>query len=181
MFRYRFVVYGGLLLAVSAIPASAQSRRELAIQPLAQTAAASVAGDPYSGKWTYRSYLNRPEVMVEGDAQKALGLVFGEGVMTLAVTGADVKGTFDMGGGYVLDLSGKIVAGTQPGMLEIAGVGRSGTPTDGWEYDYGGQLAKQWPNGVGQIPAIVGSVIRAKPHGAAKAGLVASFIAVKQP
>ena len=32
-----------------------------------------------------------------------------------------------------------------------------------------------------QVPALVGSVIRAKPHGSAPAGYVASFIAVKQP
>ena len=35
-----------------------------------------------------------------------------------------------------------------------------------------------WAN---QVPALVGSVIRAKPHDGAPAGFVASFIAVKQP
>ena len=52
---------------------------------------------------------------------------------------------------------------------------------DGWEYDYHGHLAHQWPNGVNQVPALVGTVIRAKPHGAAPAGYVASFVAVRQP
>ena len=39
-----------------------------------------------------------------------------------------------------------------------------------------------WPNGVDQRAAIVGSVIRTVPHnnGQARAGYVASFIAVKQ-
>jgi hypothetical protein len=41
-----------------------------------------------------------------------------------------------------------------------------------------GQMAS---NGVNQVPALVGSVIRAEPHGSAPAGYVASFIAVKQP
>jgi hypothetical protein len=65
--------------------------------------------------------------------------------------------------------------------VEIVGAGRNGTGTAGWEYDYRGQLAYQWPNGVNQVPALVGTVIRAKPHGASPAGYVASFIAVKQP
>jgi hypothetical protein len=51
-----------------------------------------------------------------------------------------------------------------------------------WVYDYVGYLVPIWPNGVEQRPAIVGSVIRTVPHssGQAKAGYVASFIAVKQ-
>jgi hypothetical protein len=36
-------------------------------------------------------------------------------------------------------------------------------------------------NGINQIPALVGNVIRAKPHNGAPAGYVATFIAVKQP
>jgi hypothetical protein len=58
-------------------------------------------------------------------------------------------------------------------------MGRQGTPTDGWEYDYVGYLASTWPNGIGQVPAIVGTVIRAKPHGQSKAGFVASFVCDK--
>jgi hypothetical protein len=46
-------------------------------------------------------------------------------------------------------------------------------------YDYDGVLAYHWPDGVNQTPAIVGSVIRVKPHDGAPAGYVASFIAVK--
>jgi hypothetical protein len=66
-------------------------------------------------------------------------------------------------------------------MLHMAGMGRAGTPTAGWEYDYHGWLAYQWPNGKDQVPAIVGSVVRAKPHGNAPAGYVASFVAVRRP
>jgi hypothetical protein len=65
--------------------------------------------------------------------------------------------------------------------VEIVGTGRPNTGTANWEYDYHGQLAYQWPNGVDQVPAIVGNVIRAKPHNGNPAGVVASFIAVKQP
>lgn len=138
----------------------------------------------FAGKWTYRSYLNRPDVMVNGDAQKALSLVFGEGVFTIDDGDPKViRGNLDMGGGYVLDLRGSIKAavGAAPAIAQIRGIGRPSTPTDNWEYDYQGYLAWTWPDGVAQIPAIVGTVVRAKPHGTAKAGIVASFIAAKQP
>ena len=40
---------------------------------------------------------------------------------------------------------------------------------------------KHWPNGVDQIEALVGSLIRTIPHpGGEEAGLVASFYAVRQ-
>lgn len=51
-----------------------------------------------------------------------------------------------------------------------------------WVYDYLGYLVPVWPNGVDQRPAIVGSIVRTKPHsmGNAPAGYVAQWIAVKQ-
>ena len=39
-----------------------------------------------------------------------------------------------------------------------------------WVYDYEGYLVPAWPNGVGQVPAIVGSVIRTTPHSGGKPG-----------
>jgi hypothetical protein len=57
-----------------------------------------------------------------------------------------------------------------------------------WIYDYEGYLVPDWPNGVQQRAAIVGSVVRTIPHsGAVKdgqktiapAGVVASFYAVR--
>jgi len=143
-----------------------------------------MAGEPsLAGKWTYRSYRNSTD-LVAGDPNKALSLIFGEGVFTFALGSAGaLTGTFDMGSGFVLDLQGTIHSTTSDASLtvEIAGLGRDGTPTAGWEYDYHASPAYQWPNGVNQVPALVGSVIRAKPHDGAPAGFVASFIAVKQP
>ena len=134
------------------------------------------------GKWTYRSY-NNVTSLVGGDAAKALALIFGEGVLTFeAPSDATLNGTFDLGSGFALDLQGSIQAATpaSPLTVQIVGNGRVGTPTEGWEYDYNASLAYQWLNGVDQVPALVGSVIRAKPHDGAPAGYVASFIAVKQ-
>jgi hypothetical protein len=170
----------------------------------AQPAAAAQASwdNALAGKWTYRSYLNRADVIVGDDpepavrnlaaifgqgstannAAKALSLVFGEGVMTFdPPSGNAISGTFDMGGGYVLDLKGTVqTLGSGDMTVELFGTGRAGTPTANWEYDYRAFMTPKWPNGVNQIAALVGTVIRAKPHDGAPAGFVASFIAIKQ-
>ena len=135
-----------------------------------------------AGKWTYRSYVNST-ALVGGDPKKAAALIFGEGVYTLATPSHDVvTGDLDMGSGYVLDLKGTVRPATKeaPLTVAIAGTGRAGTPTAGWEYDYHAYLAYEWPHGVKQVPALVGSVIRAKPHGGQPAGVVVSFVAVTQ-
>lgn len=135
-----------------------------------------------AGKWTYRSFHNNP-APVDGDADKALGLIFAEAVFAFEIpTPTTLKGAIDWDGGG-LDLQGTIKPGApgEPDIVEIVGSGRPNTGTAGWEYDYHGQLAHQWPNGINQRSALVGSVMRAKPHGSAPAGYVASFIAVKQP
>jgi hypothetical protein len=43
-----------------------------------------------------------------------------------------------------------------------------------------GFVVPEWPNGVDQRPAMVGSTVRTVPHDGAPAGSVASWIAVKQ-
>ena len=161
----------------------AQSPRERGLSTTL-SADARPADNPYAGQWTYRSYLNRPGVLVGGDPQKAVDLIFGEGIITLdPPVGGALHGAIDFGGGVGLDLNGTIASlpSAAPPVIYLTGTGRKGTPTDGWEYDYVGYLAYAWPNGIGQIPAMVGTVIRAKPHDQSPAGVVVSFIAVKQP
>jgi hypothetical protein len=156
-----------------------------------------------AGKWTYRSYLNRADILVNGDPDPAvqalapifgqgvttaassltaLNLIFGEGVFTFdPPTGNSLKGNFDMGGGYVLDLKGTMqVSASGDITVELFGTGRAGTKTDNWEYDYRAVTTPKWSNGVNQVPTLVGTVIRAKPHDGGAAGVVASFIAIKQ-
>jgi hypothetical protein len=132
------------------------------------------------GKWTYRSFHNDP-APVDGDPNKALGLIFAEAVFTFEIAYTELKGAIDWDGGG-LDLKGTVqpASGSVPLWVKIVGTGRAGTDTAGWEYDYNACLAYEWPNGIKQVPALVGTVIRAKPHGTAPAGYVASFIAVKQ-
>ena len=156
-----------------------------------------------AGQWTYRSYLNDPSVLVNADpdpaaqalspiygsdnvanavaALKALNLIFGEGIITFdPPAGNALTGNLDMGGGLALDLKGTMQT-TPSGDIAIVviGTGRAGTKTEGWEYDYKATTAPKWPNGVDQVPALVGTVIRAKPHNGEPAGVVASFIAIK--
>ena len=150
------------------------------------SAAAQSPNNTLSGKWTYRSFHNNPDPVADDPnraAEKALALIFAEAVFTFEIPSSTMlKGAIDWPGGG-LDLAGTVRSDGpgSPLAVEIIGTGRPGTGTAGWEYDYRGQLAYQWPNGVNQVPALVGTVIRAKPHNGAPAGYVASFIAVKRP
>ena len=124
-----------------------------------------------AGTWAYRSYQNIQE-------QK----VFGAGIFTFTTPSPDrIQGTLDMGNNLVLDLDGAVTAasGNAPLTVHILGYGRPGTKTDGWEYDYHGFLGYKWPNGIDQVPSLVGTIVRAKPHNGGAAGVTASFIAVK--
>lgn len=151
---------------------------------LATSAAEAQVPDIVAGKWTYRSFHNDPAPVAQDPKtapDKALALIFAEAVFTFEVLpDATLKGAIDWPGGG-LDLQGAVHAASAdaPLTVEVVGTGRPGTGTAGWEYDYRGQLAYEWPNGVNQVPALVGTVIRAKPHDGAPAGYVASFIAVK--
>ena len=131
-----------------------------------------------TGKWTYRSYRNTP-ALVGGDPRAALGLIFGEGVFSFeAGEGDRFHGKFEMGPGFALALEGEVLPGDPKG-FSIVGLGIEGTGTEGWRYDYRGVAAYKWPNGVDQVPSLVGTVIRVNAHGAgAPAGYSASFIAV---
>jgi hypothetical protein len=130
------------------------------------------------GKWTYRSFFNDP-AMVGDDAKKALDLIFAEATFTFEISGNELKGIIDWGSGG-LDLKGTVCP-AGPLTVQIVGMGRPGTQTDGWRYDYNGSLAHEWPNANKQVPALVGTVIRVNAHGqGAPAGVTASFIAVKQ-
>jgi hypothetical protein len=125
-----------------------------------------------AGTWAYQSYLNQADQPV-----------FGAGLFTFQTPQpATLTGTLDMGNDLVLDLRGAITpaAAGSPLTARIVGLGRPGSPTDGWEYDYYAYLAFLWPDGVDQVQSLVGSVLRAKPHNGQPAGVTASFIAVRQ-
>lgn len=137
--------------------------------------------NPFAGTWTYRSFVNNPEP-TNGDPHKLQALLFAEGQWIVEDTpGTGLIGTLSFGADAVMDLKGTVLP-AQPGLparLHVVGSGRPGTSTEHYFYDYDGALTEHWPNGVGQIAAFTGSVIRVQPHNGEAAGLVASFITVK--
>lgn len=132
-----------------------------------------------SGTWTYRSFHNRA-ALVDDSPRKALSLIFAEALFTFDIAGDALTGRLDWPGGG-LNLTGTVQQPEPNGSLSVAivGSGRTNTSTQGWQYDYRASLAYRWPNGVNQVPALLGTVIRTKPHSGAPAGYVASFIALK--
>jgi hypothetical protein len=136
-----------------------------------------MSDNPFVGSWTYRSLLNDPDVGTDFNQ-----LEFGRGTIVIeeAPMGA-LQGTIG-GPGWSLTLKGARHYGN-PMHVRFQGVGVIGG--EQWIYDYEGYLVSPWPNGVDQVQAMVGSVIRTIPHSAgapgtvAPAGVVASFYAVR--
>jgi len=149
----------------------------LCAKPL-RAESADPSTNPIVGSWTYRSFINNPDPNVSFDK-----LQFA--VAQLTIDAADfgtLSGRLSFGADF-LKLTGTITYGN-PFTLRFQGVGATpGTIENGhpWIYDYLGFLAPAWPNGVDQRPAIVGTIVRTVPHsnGQAKAGYVASWIAVR--
>lgn len=135
--------------------------------------------NPFTGKWSYRSLLNNPDLSVEFGSLK-----FGAGTLEIAEAGpVTVKGVIG-GSDWSLNLHGSFGFGS-PMQVRFQGKGMVGSEL--WVYDYIGWLAPAWPNSDGtlQRDAIVGSVVRTVAHksdsgGISPAGVVASFYAVRQ-
>ena len=133
---------------------------------------------PLTGNWTYRSFNNNPQGGIPFNELK-----FGEGTIQITESAMDEFAGTIGGAGWELKLSGAVGYGN-PCSVRFQGVGSVGGET--WIYDYIRYLIPRWPNGINQRPAIVGSVVRTVPHsnsggGVSPAGVVASFIAVRQP
>jgi hypothetical protein len=134
--------------------------------------------DPFVGVWKYRSFLNQSS----GTPQD---LLFGEGVLTITRAGVTElvgTGTFGAPGELDVKLTGYCTLGAPPTIqMRATGTGRQNR--DKWVYDYVGFLVPAWRDGIGQIDAIVGSVIRAHAYEDQNvlqpAGVTASFYAVK--
>ena len=133
--------------------------------------------NPFVGSWIYRSFLNDPTI------EKPFNdLEFGRGTIVIEEAPmASLKGTIG-GPGWSLTLNGARAYG-DPMSIRFQGVGLVGG--EQWIYDYQGYLIPHWPNGVNQVAAIVGSVIRTIPHSGGgpgtvnPAGVVCSFYAVR--
>jgi hypothetical protein len=135
-----------------------------------------------TGTWTYRSFINNPAA-VNGTPQAA-ALIFGEGQLDIErASAADgFRATLSFGPDAIMDLSGSVAdaAGSAPLVIAAKGRGRPGGPIADFAYDYLFYAVPDWPEGVDQRPALVGSVIRAADHGEAKKGFTASTITIRR-
>src|SRR5690349_10187691 len=133
--------------------------------------------NPASGLWTYRSLLNNPDLSVDFNS-----LEFGRGNLKIEASSEGILTGKIYDTGWELDLRGSFQYGN-PATLWFQGKGIvSGSL---WIYDYLCYAVPHIPNGVKQVPALVGSVTRAIPHpdgqgGTSPAGVVCSFYAVLQ-
>ncbi|HEX9735417.1 MAG TPA: hypothetical protein VGG06_25895 [Thermoanaerobaculia bacterium] len=131
----------------------------------------------FVGKWSYRSWLNDADLATEPD-----DLLFGSGTIELVEAPMEIlRGTIG-GEGWQLELTGSRSYGN-PMTVRFRGKGVVGGAE--WIYDYVGYLVPEWPDGVQQKTAMVGSIVRAIPHpssggGTSPAGVVASWYAVKR-
>jgi hypothetical protein len=130
-----------------------------------------------SGTYTYRSLLNNPDLSADFDS-----LEFGRANLKIEISDKGVLSGNIYDTGWELTLKGSAQYGN-PATLWFQG---SGTVSGAlWVYDYLCYIVPHIPNGVDQVPALVGSVTRAIPHpngsgGTSPAGVVASFYAVLQ-
>lgn len=129
------------------------------------------------GDWTYRSFNNDPDESATFDS-----LEFGAGTIRVEASEMNEFRGLIFGPGWSLDLKGSSNWGN-PFEVRFQGTGTVGGAP--WVYDYVGYVIRPWPNGVNQRMAMVGSIVRTIPHpdgarGTAPAGVVASWIAVKQ-
>ena len=137
----------------------------------------NVFNDLIEGTWTYRSLINNPDLSKDFNS-----LEFGRANLKLTALPSGVLSGEIGDTGWKLDIKGSIQLGT-PATLWFQGSGTIGGAP--WIYDYLCYLVPAIPNGINQVPALVGSVTRAIAHpdgsgGISPAGVVASFYAVRQ-
>lgn len=140
------------------------------------------AAQGLEGVWTYRSFINNP-TQVDGNPQAALKLIFGEGELTIEKASDGVfKAALSFGDPAIMDLQGTIerVNPDVPFVIFAQGAGRPGSGIEDYHYDYAFYTAYTWPNGIDQVPALVGTVVRAADHGSSKKGYVASTVTVRK-
>jgi len=133
--------------------------------------------NPFLGDWTYRSFINDPDI-----SKDFHDLEFGRGELVIEdFAPGSFNGRLVFSDTYQFKLSGSSSFDHPPFSVRFQGVGDT-ADSQGQIYDYIGYLVPDWPNGIGQRPAIVGSVIRTVAHngGKAAAGVVSSWIALKR-
>jgi hypothetical protein len=127
----------------------------------------------FEGTWTYRSYLNNPDPNVRPN-----DLLFGlADILLQEADDGTLTGTLG-GSGWSLSLAGAAEYADGAATAKFQGTGAIGG--EAWVYDYFAYHSPVWENGIVQVPALLGAVVRTEPHGSAQAGFTAQFIAVRK-
>jgi len=135
-----------------------------------------------AGYYTYRSFLNTEQPVEDFNKIR-----FAEAEVFLRVgDDGSVSGTLAFPAGPAsprqsfMDLSGSVTS-WKPLRLRFTGQGRVDSAIADFTYEYDCILLPEWPAAKPpQRFALAGTVLRAKDHGTAKAGVTASFVAVKR-
>jgi hypothetical protein len=136
----------------------------------------SMMQGPLLGRWTYRSFLNNPDIAVDFGE-----LEFGRGELIVEyVSPGTFIGRLVFDETYQFRLQGVATPGDPP-TIRFRGIGDADDSKD-HIYDYFGCLMPLWPHPTRKRLSIVGSVVRAVAHNgdSAPAGQAATFIAIKR-
>src|SRR5258706_16470352 len=125
-----------------------------------------MSDNPFLGTWTYRSFLNDPDLAADANVNN---LLFGDGTLEITAPSSDtlggtIGGSLGPGAGnWLLNLHGSIGYGS-PGQVRFQGVGV--VNGEEWIYDYIGWLGPVWPHSKHLLHrrAVVGSGGRTLPH-----------------
>ncbi|MGB3006450.1 MAG: hypothetical protein WBC06_08085 [Chitinophagaceae bacterium] len=135
-------------------------------------------GSFLNGSWTYRSLLNDPDWKLTFDQ-----LQFASAIMDLKTFGKDsITGILYWSDNpkQGLNIKGNYYYQDTVLCYSLVGTGSTALGTPGWQYDYKGYAVSTWPRNVKQADVLVGSTLRAKPHGGAPAGFVATTYMVRR-
>ncbi|HEX2188121.1 MAG TPA: hypothetical protein VHG51_04450 [Longimicrobiaceae bacterium] len=141
--------------------------------------------DPFAGSWTYRSFLNDPDLHVKDGSADFNAVQFGYGILQIdEAPGQLVTGSIGYAAdGWSLNIHGSKSFGSP---MEIRFQGKGIVSGSEWIYDYVGWLVPVWPGSTRRLQreALVGSIVRTVPHpngsgGVSPAGVVGSWYAVR--
>src|SRR5260370_38701952 len=105
-----------------------------------------MSDNPFVGRWTYRSFLNDPDLAADSDVNK---LLFGDGTLEITAPASEALGGTIGGQGWSLDLHGSIGYGS-PRQVRFPGQGIVGG--EEWVYDYIGWPVPARPTNPSHMP-----------------------------
>lgn len=138
------------------------------------------------GYYTYRSFLDNPLPVNDFNNIKSVEaelflIIHSDGGITGTVSLPAEPGASEK---LFMDIIGNVKSWPSPLTLEFKAQGRPNTAIFDYLYEYSCSVTHTWEKGEAQRLALTGTVLRSQDHGSgnqiAKAGVTASFVAVKR-